>query len=176
MEYKIGNFYDGERGHYRLKKEYLFSYSFSPGLYDKLCEINLFVKSNLTYELFLFFFDQNQQSLESLKENPREARIHFYQESKLPFAIKQNLLKIVNPEFHLNDSYYNSKNTFGMLDRTSISAELNLDKKYFSIDLSMDTLDKNLFKTESELNFLELIERTKGFIEKTRDFHMETYK
>ncbi|WP_298902220.1 hypothetical protein [uncultured Psychroserpens sp.] len=176
MEYRIGDFYDGKIGNYKLKKEYIFSYSFSPGLYNKLCKINLFVKSNLTYELFLFFYDQNQQSLESLKENPREARIHFYQESKLPFAIKQTLLEIVNPEFHLNDSYYNSKNTFGMLDRTSINAEINQEKKYFSIDLSLDTLDKNLFKTESELNFLKLIERTEDFLEKIRDFHMGTYE
>ena len=176
MEYRIGDFYDGEIGNYKLKEKYLFSFSFSPGLYAKLCTINLFVKSNMTYELFLFFYDQNKQSLESLKENPKEARIHFYQESKLPFTIKQTLLEITNPEFHLNESYYNSKNTFGILDRTSISAEIHFKEKYYSIDLSPDSLDKHLFKTKSELNFLKLIEQTESFLEKTRDFHMETYE
>ena len=176
MEYRIGDFYNGEVGNYKLKEEYMFSYSFSPGLYDKLCEINLFVKRSFTYELFLFFYDQNQQSLELLKDNPREARIHFYQESKLPFVIKQTLLEITNPEFKLNDSYYNSKNTFGILDRNHITAKISLEKKNFSIDLSQDTLDKNLFRTKSELIFLKLIQQTEDFLEKIRDFHMETYK
>lgn len=175
MTFEIAKFYDGKVGNYKLKKDYLFSYSFTPGLYDKLCRIHFFVKNNLTYELFLFFYDQNEQSLELLKNNPTEARIQLYQESKLPFVIKQILTEINKNDFNLNASYYNSKNTFGILDRTSITAEINFENKYYSIDLSPDTLDKNLFRTKSELNFLKIITLTENFLEQTRDFHMKTY-
>lgn len=174
MEYKIGDYYDGEIGNYELKKEYLFSYSFSPGLYDKVCHMDFFVKKNLTYNLFLFFHDQN--GLSSEFKNPTDARIHFYQESKLPFSIRRILFEISDNDFTLNESYFNTKNTFGILDRTSIGVGLNFDDKYYSLDLSPDTLDKNLFKTKSELNFLKLIEQTESFLELIRDFQMETYK
>ena len=174
MEYRIGDFYDGEIGNHKLKEKYLFSYSFSPGLYDKICSIDFFVKKNLTYNLFLFFHDQN--GLSSEFKNPTDARIHFYQESKLPFSIRRILLEISEDDFTLNESYLNTKNTFGILDRTSISVSINFNDKYYSLDLSPDTLDKSLFKTKPELNFLKLIERTESFLELTRDFQMETYK
>jgi hypothetical protein len=174
MEYKIDDFYDGEIGNYKLKKEYLLSYAFSPGLYDKLCRIEFFVKKNLTYKLFLFFHDQN--GLSSEFKNPSDTRILFYQESKLPFSIRQVLIEINKIEFHLNESYYNSKNTFGILDRTHTHANINLENKYYSIDLCPDTLDKNQFKTKSELQFLKLLEQIEKFLEQARDFNMESYK
>jgi len=174
MRFHIDEFYDGEVGNTRLKEEFIFSYRFFPGLYDKICTIDLFVKSDMVYQLYLFFHDRKIE--EEFLKTPEVARIEHYQESKLPYALRTRLSKIMNGNFTLKDSYFNSKNTFGILDRTRVGCTINHLNGQFSMDLSPDILDKSKFKTTSETDFLEFIEVTEKWLDKLTDNAMNLYE
>lgn len=172
MDYKIEGFFTGEDGNRSLKKEYTFSYSYFPGFYGKLCRVKLFVRENDTFQLYFFFHEKNMPEFE---KTSKAERIHYYQESKLPFEIRKALSQILNADFKLNDSYYNSNETYGVLDRTMISTAINHGQNNFSIDLSPDTLDRKLFRTQSEIDFLKLIELTEKWLDHLSDVMLEIY-
>ncbi|WP_046756969.1 hypothetical protein [Kordia jejudonensis] len=167
-------FYDGDYGNKRLKKEFIFSYTFVPGLYDTLCRVNLFVKSNMSYQLYLFFYDT--QIEEEFMETPEVARIKHYQESKLPYIVRTKLSRILKQNFVLKNSYFNSNNVFGILDRTEVSCKINHKNDQFSINLSPDILDKSKFKTKSEKDFLEMIEIMEKWLKELKGNTMKLYE
>lgn len=172
MKFKVDKFYDGNDGKRKLKEKYVFSYSYFPGLYGKICTIDLFVKQNMTFKLYLFFHEKNMA--EFLKTSKVE-RIEYYQESKLPFEIREILSNILSSNFELKGSYHNSNNTFGILDRTLIGTTINHKNSSFSIDLSPDIINKELFKTESETDYLKLIEMTEKWLNHLTDSLMNIY-
>jgi len=174
MKFQIDNYYEGEVGNKKLKEEFIFSYSFSPGLYDKLCKINLFVKKDMHFILHLFFYDMKIEK-EMLK-NLKEARIEHYQVSKLPYVLRTKLSEILKANFNLKDSYLNDKNTFGNLDMTSIGSAINHSNGRFSINLSPDILDKSKFTTESEIDFLKLIENIEKWLNELTESTIKLYE
>jgi hypothetical protein len=172
MKFKIDKYYVGEDGKRKLKEKYVFSYSYFPGLYGKMCTIDLFVKKDMTFKLYLFFHENNME--EFLKTSKAE-RIEYYQESKLPFEIRKILSKILNSDFELKDSYHNSNDTFGILDRTLVGTTINHKNSNFSIDLSPDIINKKLFITESETNYLKLIELIENWLDYLTNSLMKSY-
>jgi len=173
MKFRIDNYYEGEDGNRKLNEKFIFSYSFSPGLYDKLRVIDLFVKKDMHFILHLFFYDMKIEK--ELLENPKVARIEHYQESKLPYVLRTKLSKILNDNFVLKDSYLNDKNTFGILDRTLIGSTINHSNGRFSIDLSPDSLEKSKFNTESENDFIKLIETVEKWLDDLTESTIKLY-
>lgn len=163
MRYRIDNYYVGEDGKRKLSEKFAFSYSYYPGLYGKMRTIRLFVKKDMRFKLHLFFYDKKVEK--ELRENPKNARIEHYQESRMPYIVRTKLSKILNDNFILKDSYLNGKNTFGILDRTLIGSVINHSNGQFSIDLSPDTLDKSKFDSESEVDFLKLIKTVEKWLD-----------
>jgi hypothetical protein len=162
MRLKIDNYYVEEDGKRKLSEKFAFSYSYSPGLYGKMHTIDLFVKKDMSFKLHLLFYDNKVEK--ELLDNPKNARIEHYQESRIPYAVRAKLSKILNENFILAGSYLNDKNTFGILDSTSIGSVINHSNGQFSIDLSPDTLDRSKFDSESEVNFLKLIKTVEKWL------------
>ena len=156
MRFQINDYYDGERGNRKLKKQFVFSYNYSPGLLGEMLLVDLFVKKDMNFVLHLFFHDKKIEN--ELLKTPKNYRIEHYQESKLPYNVRVKLSKILKNDFILKESYLNDKNIFGILDRTHIGSEINHLNDNFSVDLSPDTIDKTKFKSKSEVEFLQLIE------------------
>ena len=109
-------------------------------------------------------------------KNPKEARIEHYQVSKLPYVLRTKLSEILKANFNLKDSYLNDKNTFGNLDMTSIGSAINHSNGRFSINLSPDILDKSKFTTESEIDFLKLIENIEKWLNELTESTIKLYE
>ena len=154
MNFNSDDFYELKNKRIELKKEYILSYSFSPGLYGKMCNIDLFVDQNLNYQLFLFWHEKN----DTLWENESKLeRLFTHQKCKLPKRIRLLLNQLFSiQKLDFKESYLNDNNVLGILDRTLKGFNLNHRNNYHSIDTSPDTIDEKLFYSESEKLFLNL--------------------
>jgi len=165
-------FFIEENGKRKLKDKYSLGYSFSPGFYDKLSHVYLYIDKKYNYELILYFSEYNE---EAYKEMGKPERIIFKQNSKLPFVLKKEMKDIFEHNLLLQKNYYNDNNVFGIMDRNEKYYEVNHNSGYFSIDLTLDTLNRDLFQTECETKFLKLTQNIELWITKLRDDLMDNY-
>lgn len=159
MNFKDEDFYEtNSEGKKQLKTQYLLAYSFSPSLYDDLRIINLFVDTNLNYQLFVFFHEQPKIFPEEINEELVKTNRTFIQhQSKLPVGIRTLIHQfLAHSEASLQSSYYNDKNLFGILDRTEKYYKIRYNDVYYSIEMDLDCIDKKLFITEADQLFLQL--------------------
>ncbi|WP_188618035.1 hypothetical protein [Cloacibacterium rupense] len=172
MNLQENKFFLLENGKRKLKNNYLLSYSFSPGLYDKLCQINLYIDNKYNYELHLFFIEYN---LKEFNRTKRGERININLKSKLPYKLRSELNEFFKLDTFLKNDYFNDKNTFGILDRNEKVFEINHKNQNYCLIMTADTLDKNLFKSKNELKFLKLTYRIEKWCNKFRDQLMVDY-
>ncbi len=174
MNFKNEDFYEHDST--KLKKEYLLSYSFTPGLYDNIRIINLFIDTNLNYQLFTFFYAQ-PSNLEEINEDlVKESRTTFEHQSKLPKRIRERITQLFSfSKATLKQSYYNEKNLFGILDRTQKYYQIHYNNVHYSMEMSLDRIDKNLFNTEVDQLFLQLTEAIEAWLEQLIDGFIHTH-
>ena len=182
MIHKINKFYTTENRKRKLKEKYLLSYSFSPGFYDKLCSINLYIDKNYDYELFLFFheknlkemFKSNKSSSIFFKTN-KSARVFLNLKSKLPFKVRKSLYDFFESDIILKENYYNNNDVFGIADRNEITYDINHKNGYIDLNMTLDILDKNLFQSKNEIKLLKLTSIIEKWCNKLRDDLMKEY-
>ncbi|MCW3162176.1 hypothetical protein [Chryseobacterium oryctis] len=172
MLFNLNKFYRNENNKSILKNKYLIHYSFSPGLYDKLCSVDLLIDNQLNYKLFLFFHEKN---MIDFKKSGKSARIFLYQNAKVPFKIRNEISSIFQEELVLKKNYYNDINVFGIMDRNQKYLILNHKSGYFSINLTLNTLNKDLFETKDEIKLLKLTDKIEKWTNKLRDNLMKDY-
>ncbi|SEQ08218.1 hypothetical protein [Flavobacterium urocaniciphilum] len=172
MIHKINKFYTSENRKRKLKEKYLLSYSFSPGFYDKLCSMNLYIDKNYDYELFLFFHEKN---LKDFFTSNKSARIFLNLKSKLPYKIRKEVYGFFESDIILKENYYNDKNVFGISDSNETTFDINHKNGYFSLNMTLDILDKNLFQSKNEIKFLKLNSIIEKWCHKLRDDLMKEY-
>lgn len=172
MIHKLNKNYTTENKNRKLKEKYLLSYSFSPGFYDKLCSIDLYIDKNYDYELFLFFHEKN---LKDFSTSNKSARIFLNLKSKLPYKVRQILYDFFKSDLKLKENYYNNKNMFGISDRNETTYNINHKNGYFSLNMTVDILDKNLFQSKNEIKFLKLTSIIEKWCNKLRDDFMKEY-
>ena len=172
MNLQENKFFLLENGKRKLKNKYLLRYSFSPGLYDKLCQINLYIDNKNNYELHLFFIEYN---LEEFNRTKRGERININLKSKLPYKLRNELNEFFKLDLSLKNDYFNDKNTFGILDRNEKVFEINHKNGNYSLIMTADTLNKDLFQSNNELKFLKLTFSLEKWCNKLRDKLMTDY-
>lgn len=155
-----------------LKKKYLMNYHFSPGLYAKLCSIDLYIDKNYDFELFLFFHELH---LKDFLTSNKSARIYINLKGKLPYKVRKSVYAFFESDVKLKENYFNDRNVYGMTDRNENSYIINHKNGYFSLDMTPDILDKNLFKSKHEINFLKLATLIEKWCTKLRDDLMKDY-
>ncbi|MBC8753401.1 hypothetical protein H2O64_01880 [Kordia sp. YSTF-M3] len=172
MNFKDADFYEtNAENKKQLKKEYLIAYSFSPGLYDDLRKINLFLDNDLNYQLFVFFYEQPKIFSEEINEElVKKSRTFIQHQSKLPSGIRTLIHQfLAHSEASLKTSYYNNKNLFGILDRTEKYYEIRYNDVYYSIEMGLDCIDKKLFVTEVDQLFLQLTAAIENWLQQLID-------
>lgn len=177
MEFEQNRFYQKENNFSLLKENFLIHFGFKPGLYDKFSSVDLIIDSKYNYHLFLFFYENNipEEEIEHIK-SAKDVRTFLHQNSKLPFEIRKKTKLIFENELFLKRVYYNDKNVFGILDRNEKCIKLNHKNGYFNIDLTIDTLNENLFEQNDEFQFLEFTTSLEKWVNKLRDNLMEPYE
>lgn len=168
MNYNSNDFYESETK--KLKANYIASYSYSPGLYGNMRTVNLFIDAEFNYSLFVFFHENPDDSQKISDEFFKSPRTFIEYKSKLPIRIRILLTELLKPsKTSLKSSYYNDKNLFGILDRTEKYYEIRLNDKYYSIEMSLDAIDKKHFTTKTDQLFLQLTEATEIWLDQLID-------
>ena len=157
----INKYYSrNENGSLILLEEYILSYSFFAGPWrdPNICpRVHLFVKHDLTFELFFVWH-----------EYPNPNLIESYLEGRLPDNIKDLLQEIMEyPSLELKDSYTDSGDVYAVEDISRESITFNHNGANQGIDLSPYYFRDYLMVTDQELTILKLYKELDQWLKKS---------
>jgi hypothetical protein len=166
------------------KNDFVFYFSHYPGFVPKLCSKELFINSDLDFELILFFHENDSNEFANIRENKtkeeveeyvRNNRRHLYLSCKTPKPIRNKLVNILGNTFKLKESYIeNSGNEYQPDGVSHESATLNHEKGVFSVNLGYG-FNKELMNTKPEKDFMNLIKLVEDWLEKLSDDLIKYY-
>ena len=157
-------------------RNFIFYYHYFYGFSEKLCEYTLFINSNFNFDLILNFYEKPADFSKELSNDIKDYRRNLYLKCKTPELIRHKLKYILENSFELKDSYLKKSEIgkYASSDAVHKSSYINHNDGNFSINLG-DGFDRNLIKTNSEIDFMDLVKLVDEWLDQISDDLLKYY-